>query len=92
MVNTSFIKAVMKGWVIVNYSVKSKNETFYVSEREEKNPSLFLKLQKNLENKNVKCGHSNGISTGLKCMHIIYTIDVFISTFSAMFDLIIHNL
>ena len=36
----------MKGWVIVNYSVKSKNETFYVTEREEKNKKKKNKLKK----------------------------------------------
>ena len=39
----------MKGWVIVNYTVKSKNETFYVSEKEEKNKKKKSRFKKILK-------------------------------------------
>jgi len=41
----------MKSWVMVNYSVKSQSETFFVSEQEEKNrktKSNFRKVTKML--------------------------------------------
>ena len=41
-----FNKTLMKGWVLVNYSVKSKNETFFVSEHEEKHRKKKNKYKK----------------------------------------------